>query len=266
MLGNGNGSFQPGVGYGNGSSVSVLSLAVADATGDGNLDVVSHTSTALSVLPGTGTGTFGAPIVSGKGGGAQNATMVGDVDGDGTLDAVAAIKTGTPDFASSVIYVNRGTGGGSFSVVQTLNADTNVNEGIARDLSGDGRVEVAIVGGKGSNGGRTGLYVFPNSGGTFGAAAYFPVGSSGVDVADFNVDGLPDVVATCNFDGCLQTAQPMAVFVNQGGGVLTGPVSVYTPTSLVSVTAADFTGDGRPDLVDLFSTNPGLFALHTNTT
>lgn len=266
MLGNGNGSFQPGVGYGNGSSVSVLSLAVADATGDGNLDVVSHTSTALSVLPGTGTGSFGAPIVSGKAGGTQNSTMVGDVDGDGTLDAVAAIKTGTPDVASSVLYVNRGTGGGSFALIQTLNTDTNVNEGIARDLSGDGRVEVAIVGGKGSNGGRTGLYVFPNSGGTFGAATYFPVGSSGVDVADFNIDGLPDVVATCNFDGCLQTAQPMAVFVNQGAGVLAGPVNVYTPTSPVSVTAADFTGDGRPDLVGLFSTNPGLFALHTNVT
>lgn len=61
LLGHPDGSFAAPVTYNNGSGAAAGSIAVGDVTGDAIPDIVTNTFSALSVLRGTGNGTFGAP-------------------------------------------------------------------------------------------------------------------------------------------------------------------------------------------------------------
>jgi hypothetical protein len=61
--------------------------------GDGFADIVRNTFTSLSVLPERANGTFGPPKLSGVGAGDQRATLLGDLTGDGRLDADRAPST-----------------------------------------------------------------------------------------------------------------------------------------------------------------------------
>jgi hypothetical protein len=266
MFGLGTGTFAAPVGYAAGGTASVVSVAVADVTGDGKLDIVAHTSTQLAVLPGNGDGTFAAAKRSGtSGGGSQKATLVEDFDGDGTRDAVVVKMTGTTNFASSVVYRHHGNGDGTFTLVQTVNVDTNASSARAADLNGDGRPEVALVGWKGSDGGRTGLFVYPNATGTLGAAAYHPSASTDLALADFNVDGSLDVVATCVHDPCASLATALVSYANNGDGTFAGPYAINTIYAPYGLAAADFGGDGRPDFVEAVpGATDSKFVVYTN--
>lgn len=212
MLGRGNGRFDPARPMSNGSGAAILGIAVGDVNADGNPDIVSNTFTSLSVLPGNGDGTFDAPLLSSAGAGDQRSTLLGNVTGDGAVDAVSAVITGTNDNARTTLYVNRGNGDGTFTLVSSRTADTNVHAAALADLSGDGQLDVALVGIKGTDTGRTGLYRFVNAGGVLQAPSYQPAGA--------------------------------------GFGP---PLGLPTGHDPMSVTAADFTGDGRPDIVELLS-------------
>jgi hypothetical protein len=58
----------------------------------------------------------------------------------------------------------------------------------------------------------------------------------------------------------------MASFANRGDGTFVGPHAIYTVFGAIGLTAGDFTGDGRPDFVEVVPANPTEFALYTNTT
>ena len=124
LLGDGTGKFTNLAIYDTGDvHTSNLSIAVADVTGDGHLDIIGNALGQLSVLPGSGAGTFGSPILSGSTGSTPIDTFVADFTADGVPDVVAVIPTGSEDFGSGELRLERGNGDGTFSLTQTRTFD-----------------------------------------------------------------------------------------------------------------------------------------------
>ena len=111
------------------------------------------------------------------------------------------------------------------------------------------------------------MYVFQAAGGSLATPTRYAAGSSGIALADFNQDGSIDAVATCGFDPCPASASELATYANNGDGTFAGPFvlnTIYTPAG---VTAADFSGDGRPDIIEVIpQVSDSKFTQYTNTT
>ena len=257
-LGRGDGRFRPAYLTSTGdSNTRALSVAVGDVTGDGKPDIVSNSAGQLSVLPGKGDGTFKQPILSGSSGGVQNQILLGDVTGDGVTDAVAVIETGGRDFSAGDVIIEQGDGTGHFVEVRRIVTDTNLRGGALADLTGDGRLDLAVNGRGGSNGGRSGMYVVLNSASGLGAATYYASGSGYLVAGDFNRDRRIDLAV----DGPHSTTD---VDLNQGKG------RFQTGTRIVSsaapAAAGDVTGNPAPEIFSLPSAFSASFGYVIDTT
>ena len=116
-------------------------LEVADVTGDGHLDVlVSYGSWQgnLVLLPGTGTGTFGAATTTAL---AFNPffMQLGDMDGDGDLDLLYI----NPANSGRLAYNN---GAGVFAQPVPFAAGVEVHSLAVADLNLDGSLDLAALG------------------------------------------------------------------------------------------------------------------------
>ncbi|WP_291617741.1 FG-GAP-like repeat-containing protein [Bradyrhizobium sp.] len=193
-LGNGNRTFQAPVEYSVGGSAGSLPYlnALADLNGDGKLDIVvgNAGSSNISVLLGTGTGTFNAAVNYATPAG-SNAVAIGDLNGDGILDIVSSNGT---------VSVFLGNGDGTFQP-QTSYAAGVRTKGIAlADLNQDGLLDVVVGNSRDGNVGAATNSVsvlFGNGDGTLdGPVAYATAWDTyGVAVADLNGDGRPDIAA-----------------------------------------------------------------------
>ena len=94
-----------------GTGIGPTSVAVGDFNGDGKLDlaVANFSSNTVSILLGTGTGSFGAKTDFGTGSGPRS-VAVGDFNGDGKLDLVVA------NFRSNTVSILLNTGPIGFSL------------------------------------------------------------------------------------------------------------------------------------------------------
>jgi FG-GAP-like repeat len=254
-MGRGDGTFGPPLMLSSGDlNADVESMAVADVTGDGESDIVSHTLASLSVLPGHGDGTFDPPLISGQSGPAQTATLVGDVTGDGILDVVAVLRTGTEDIARSELLLQAGGGAGRFGLVQTRVIDTNTGSSAIADLNGDGRPDVASSGQKGFDAGRDGLFVLlttPN--GRMDVPVHYAQGFGAVIAGDVNADGTTDLLT----DG----VDRIGLNLNPGDGTFDDLALLQAagPPTVIG----DVVPDGRPDIVSALG---NAFALYVNRT
>lgn len=247
VLGNGNGTFGSPVNYSVGSypaNFGPRSVAVGDFNGDGRLDLVTaifgNPTGSIAVLLGNGNGTFGAAVHWGS---SMNpwSVAVGDVNGDGRLDIVAANAVFT-----QVVRVMLGNGDGTFGPQSDYAAGPNPKSVAIGDLSGDGRPDLVVV--------NDSVDALPNDntvsvllgagGGAFAAATHYPTGldPSSAAIIDVNADGRLDVAVT-NI-----SSNNVSILLGLGNGTLAAPINYATGTSPRSAAFADLNADGRPDL------------------
>jgi hypothetical protein len=172
-------------------------VMLADVNHDGHLDILvaNEDDENLTVLLGDGKGHFvaapGSPFACGK---APNDIAVGDFNGDGNLDLVVA-NTGTPYLT---ILLGDGKGGFKPSAHSPFATTSSPHvHGVAvGDFNGDGKLGV-VTDSWGNNqilmfaGDRKGNLITPGKAFNVGKRPY-----ERLRVADFNKDGVPDVVTT----------------------------------------------------------------------
>jgi len=165
LLGNGDGTFQAAVVYGSGQQWAT-SVAVGDVNGDGKPDlVVANYCEAfgycgfdgyVGVLLGNGNGTFQNAVTYDAGAYATLSVALGDVNGDGKPDVLAASSMSTSNFGSSpgTVGVFLGNGDGTLEpAVQYGSGGYNATSIAVADVNGDGRPDVVVANGcnNGSN-------------------------------------------------------------------------------------------------------------------
>ncbi|WP_437893729.1 FG-GAP-like repeat-containing protein [Sorangium sp. So ce124] len=224
-------------------------LCTGDFDHDGAADIAttSVTLSQVSVMFGTGTGSFGAPthISILSTGGVQSSIACRDLNGDGSSDLVVT----SPGSARLSILLNHGNGSFAAPVAYT-NAVNGQTAGIAfGDADGDGKLDIL------SNG-AAGRYLFffkGNGNGTFASgvqSAAAPTTSAnsalGVVASDFNGDGKLDayILVTTSSGG----VRPMT---GNGNGTFVAGSVVPTGTSpgANAIAAADLDADGYDDLI-----------------
>jgi hypothetical protein len=233
-------SFRPNLGTGAlGAAVNYAmgtnprDLVAADFDNDGILDAAVATgSGTITVRPGLGGGAFGALTVIGVGG-TLKAIDAADLDHDGLVDLVVV------DSQGSWLRPYRNTGAFSFVPGPVTAVATGPSDLKLADLDADGWLDAAIASENQT------VSVLRNDLGAFQAPTTYPVGtlSQSIDVADFDVDGIPDLLSS-------NWLESTVTIVRGLGGMAFQPDAVGTTgTRPRSAAAADFDGDGRPDVV-----------------
>jgi hypothetical protein len=259
MFGNGDGTFRSGPSSKT-SVFGILGFALADLNGDGVMDAVvtgsqyNGTSVGVGVSLGNGDGTFqtgtyyqiGPTYAPGSGTGFIVAPVVGDFNGDGIQDIVAAGQGG--------VWVLTGTGGGVFNPgVLTVPLAAGPLTVLASDFNGDKKLDLVItLQGSGF------VVLLGNGNGTFQTPAAFPqpAETNYIAVGSLIEGGPPSIV--------LASSNVLYLYFGNGAGAFLGPYKLDTPENGGAVVIGDVNGDGIPDIVSagvyiLFGTGGGEF-------
>jgi hypothetical protein len=155
LHGKGDGTFQPGLPYAVG--YGAIAIAIGDFNADGRADLITaaHAGGVVSVLFGRPDGTFTDAVIYASLGIARPAEVaVGDLNGDGILDAIVAdVGTAAADYLDSDLHLLMGVGDGGFTPGQIRDLALAVNfkatalpgKVLIDDADGDGDMD-AIVG------------------------------------------------------------------------------------------------------------------------
>lgn len=166
---------------------------------------------------------------------------IGDVNGDGKPDIVLAKGRHWP----LVDRVLIGDGHGGFTAAYDLGtASDRSYSGHLVDLDGDGDLDVVI-----SNDRDPKLVYLNDGAGHFSAGSHYGQPdwpTRNATIADLNADGRPDIVVA-NRTG----EKPGASYIcfNKGRGEFDSNCEKFATESATTITAADVTGDGLPDLI-----------------
>jgi hypothetical protein len=168
---------------------------------------------------------------------------VGDFNHDGKPDLVAGTRTG--------LDVLLGKGDGTFTLNQTISFarvihGCIINEGVnsvaVSDLRGKGSQDVVAL----SSFGEVDVLI-DNSTGTLQSPVQVDAGVDSFAVGDFNGDGKPDIVTS---NTAQQFVPPSISFLaGKGDGTFAAPTTVSIGETAGALTAGDFRGTGKLDLV-----------------
>jgi hypothetical protein len=271
-LGNGDGTFQPAVAYGPGGGGFI---AVGDFNGDGIPDVAIPNSNGIYLYTGQGGGVFSPGVltpVSPSGSLANRTLVAADFNGDGKLDlAVATLQP-------SGFIVMLGNGDGTFQA-PTAYTGTSPTWVAAGDLNGDGHPDIVVSSGS--------AFVYLNNGhGQFSQTTSVPLSGPQLAIGKINGDDIPDLVSSTGSVafgiGHGKFAPPVSYAVESSGSTADVVLAELTTNGRMDIiagqngalsvllnegngtfvdgewtsvlgsgncgAAADFNGDGKPDL------------------
>ena len=233
--------------------------ALGDLNGDGQLDVVvvnADPAGTVSVLLGNGTGIYAettGQYQTYPAGAYPNALALGDVNGDGRLDAVVlgGDLTGT-------VSVLLGDGAGGFGPPIAFPAGGFHRALALGDFNGDGKLDIALAGS-----GSDGLVVLLGTGsGGFSSPVFQSVGTESgqnlaaraIAIGDVNGDGRLDIVTVNsgvpNLDSLLPYISTVSVLLGQASGSLFAAATTFTiPFDSNAIVMGDVNADGRLDIV-----------------
>jgi len=230
-----------------------------DVDRDGRLDIVSanRTGNCVTVFLQTKGGSFpNLPtftLASSAGPISPAHVALGDVNGDGGIDVVA------PSATDSLALFLRDPAAGTFNseplVVHGAGGIVGPVHVLVDDLDGDGQIDL----GSANQGGNDLTLFFQLGGRSFtGQSPDLVLGSAvdtpdvhGVAVADLDGDGDLDLATANTADGTVSLFPQLApaVFASQAGQRLGGGSATTAMGGVNALAAADWSGDGRVDLV-----------------
>jgi hypothetical protein len=211
-------------------------VVAGDFAGNGIQDLVVADSgqNKISVLLGTGTGTFATQatytVPSPQG------LAVGDFNGDGKLDLVVV------DGLGGGLNILLGNGDGTFQAATQYYSATQPYSVTVADFNADGKLDLAVA----NNQGDTISILLGNGDGTFQAPVNYVVGDGPefIAVGDFKNNGILDLAVTNT------AANPNTVSILFGTGTGTFGTQVTYPVGFEpeGLAVGDFRGLGRLDL------------------
>ncbi len=227
---------------------AVPSLRTLDFNGDGKVDLIPLSSTPTVAYMGTGTRSF-TPLQLQKPFAMQGELLTAaDLDGDGSVDLLAANSNhGSSQVSISIAY---GAGRGNYTNVKNW-VYPNLTQGYSypsgpafvADFNKDGFRDVLYC----PSGGGSCQLIFGDGPQSFGPMAQLvSLNGGSVAVADINGDGNVDVVASSISSG-------IAIRLGDGKGnlaaAMTVPNSAGSFSSPSDFRIADLNGDGKLDLI-----------------
>ena len=240
LLGIGDGTFAPRRFFPSGGS-NPMSIATGDFNSDGKPDAATSNlgSANLSIFLGDGLGGFGpathVPLFG------QTAHVAsGDFNNDGKTDLVVIRRN------DGNVALLLGNGNGTFAAASgsPFNAGQDPWAVAVSDFNGDGDADLAITNHALVNFQTAVAILLGNGSGGFSAPTTYSVGkrSTSIAVADYNLDGKPDLV----------TADPdsnaLSILLGNGDGTFATATKLAFGLNPVFVAAGDFNNDGRKDL------------------
>jgi len=239
LLGTGDGNFSAPSHYPT-NGVRPTCIASADLNGDDRPDLVvaNYNSGSVAVLLGNGSGAFSSPLTYLTGNNAQ-AVALGDVNGDNKIDIVCLRFA---NCCTSTVLLFLGNGNGTFQTPPTTVYTTGgfCSDLIVEDVNDDTALDILV-----SNDANANVAVLLGGGmGSFGTAATYSTMFSNPQALialDVNGDEHVDVV-TANLSDTL------SILLGDGSGAFPTPLSLSANSDPKDLCAADFDGDGKPDL------------------
>jgi hypothetical protein len=229
------------------AGVSPVTVIPADFNGDGipDLAIMDIAGDTVTVLLGNGDGTFQPPITTPIAALVPWSMVEGDLNGDGIPDLAYLSVSADPGSTEMSILLGNGDGtftaGATYTVAQVNEEDVSI---AVADFNRDGILDLAVP-----NAGNDTMGIFLGNGdGTFAQTSSSPSTGDepiGAAVGDFNGDGIPDLAVTD------YGASSITILLGNGDGTFTSNTfseGAATGQEPFAIVAADFNGDGTPDL------------------